>query len=50
MLADTVDGYRHQEKRLISDFKRHFGSQIDRCFDEMDTGIVHWVERRHPRK
>lgn len=50
MLADTIDGYRRQEKRLISDFKRHFGLQIDHCFDEIDRGLVHWVERCHPRK
>ncbi|KAM5568010.1 D-cysteine desulfhydrase 2, mitochondrial [Rosa sericea] len=50
MLADSYDGYRHQEKRLISNFKRHFDTHIDHCFDDIDKGIVHWVERCHPRK
>nr|XP_011457423.1 PREDICTED: D-cysteine desulfhydrase 2, mitochondrial [Fragaria vesca subsp. vesca] len=50
MLADTYDGYRHQEKRLISNFKRHFHTHIDHCFNDIDKGIVHWVERCHPRK
>ena len=51
MLADTVQGYRQQEKRLISNFKRHFGFNfVENGLDDIEDGIVHWVERRHPRK
>ncbi|XP_015894502.1 D-cysteine desulfhydrase 2, mitochondrial [Ziziphus jujuba] len=51
MLAHTVDGYRQQEKRLISNFKRHFGFRfVDSPLNEIDDGIVHWVERCRPRK
>ncbi|XP_071688625.1 D-cysteine desulfhydrase 2, mitochondrial [Rutidosis leptorrhynchoides] len=44
MLADTIEGYRKQEESLIS--------ELCRCFDLRikHTGIVNWVERRHPRK
>lgn len=51
MLADTIDGYREQEKRLISDFKRCCAFNLaDNVLDKLDGGIVHWVERTHPRK
>lgn len=51
MLADTVEGYQQQEKRLISNFKRHFGFVfVQNGLDYIDDGIVHWVERSHPRK
>ena len=51
MLADTVDGYKQQERRLVSDFKRCFGFHlIDHSLNEVDHGIVKWVERCHPRK
>ncbi|XP_030960810.1 D-cysteine desulfhydrase 2, mitochondrial isoform X1 [Quercus lobata] len=51
MLADTVDGYKQQERRLVSDFKRCFGFHlIDHGLNEVDHGIVKWVERCHPRK
>ncbi|XP_057949403.1 D-cysteine desulfhydrase 2, mitochondrial isoform X2 [Malania oleifera] len=51
MLADTIDGYKQQEKRLISDFKRCSASHLIRQeLNRVDGGIVHWVERRHPRK
>ncbi|PIA30348.1 hypothetical protein AQUCO_05600052v1, partial [Aquilegia coerulea] len=51
MLADTVEGYIKQEKRLISDFKRLFGLQcVDHALSGVNDGIVNWVERTHPRK
>ncbi|PON74671.1 Tryptophan synthase beta subunit-like PLP-dependent enzyme [Trema orientale] len=51
MLADTVEGYQQRERCLISNFKRHFGFNfIENGVDDIDDGIVHWVERRHPRK
>lgn len=51
MLADTIDGYREQEKRLISEFKRCCALHLtDHALDKVDSGIVHWVERSHPRK
>ncbi|WJZ80680.1 hypothetical protein VitviT2T_000580 [Vitis vinifera] len=51
MLADTVDGYRKKEKCLISDFKHCTAfHHIDHVLKGMDGGIVHWVERDHPRK
>lgn len=51
MLADTVDGYKQQEKRLISSFKRCFGFHlVDHSLNEVHGGIVNWVERCHPRK
>ncbi|XP_058082000.1 D-cysteine desulfhydrase 2, mitochondrial isoform X2 [Magnolia sinica] len=50
MLADTLEGYKKQEERLISDFKRLYG--FDSFDNELngDGGIVNWVERVHPRK
>ncbi|XP_024989621.1 D-cysteine desulfhydrase 2, mitochondrial [Cynara cardunculus var. scolymus] len=44
MLADTIEGYRKQEEHLIS--------ELCRCYDVPTTrsGLVNWVERRHPRK
>lgn len=51
MLADKIDGYRKQEKRLISEFKKHFNTEfIDHNVNKEDAGIVHWVERGRPRK
>ncbi|KAJ7957663.1 D-cysteine desulfhydrase 2, mitochondrial [Quillaja saponaria] len=51
MLADTIGNYRQQEEHLISEFKRHFGFHLNNhCLNKVDGGIVHWVERRHPRK
>ncbi|KAL3726366.1 hypothetical protein ACJRO7_031284 [Eucalyptus globulus] len=49
MLADTLDNYRERERRLISDFKRHFRFDLDHALREIDRGAVHWVERYHPR-
>ncbi|XP_020215472.1 D-cysteine desulfhydrase 2, mitochondrial isoform X2 [Cajanus cajan] len=49
MLADKIDGYRKQEERLISEFKKHFNIEfID--FNREGAGIVNWVERGRPRK
>lgn len=51
MLADTVDGYRNQEKQLISDFKRCFCFDIiDELLNGVDHALVHWVERSKSRK
>lgn len=51
MLADKIDGYRKQEKRLISEFKQHFNTEfIDHNVNKEGAGIVHWVERGRPRK
>lgn len=44
MLADTSEGYRKQEERLISEFCRCFNLHITH------KGLVNWVERQHPRK
>ncbi|KAL5984465.1 hypothetical protein ACLOJK_018570 [Asimina triloba] len=50
MLADTLAGYKKHEERLISDFKRL--NMIDSFEHHLnkDGGIVHWVDRVHPRK
>ncbi|XVF02607.1 hypothetical protein REPUB_Repub04eG0189500 [Reevesia pubescens] len=51
MLADTIDAYREQERRLISEFKRQFCFLPDsHKLNGADDGIVHWVDRCHPRK
>lgn len=52
MLADRIDGYKRQEKRLISEFKKHFGYPVGVGLgeDEVNGGIVNWVERFRPRK
>jgi hypothetical protein len=51
MLADKIDGYRKQEKRLISEFNKHFNVEfIDHDVNKEDARIVHWVERDRPRK
>ncbi|XP_042500609.1 D-cysteine desulfhydrase 2, mitochondrial-like isoform X2 [Macadamia integrifolia] len=51
MLADSVEGYKKQEERLISDFKMYCVLHpSDHAFDGLDGGIVHWVERIHRRK
>ncbi|KAH9772902.1 D-cysteine desulfhydrase 2 [Citrus sinensis] len=50
-LADTIDGYKQQEKNLISEFKRLFGFLLkNSSLNEVDGEIVHWVERCRPRK
>ncbi|MCL7033084.1 hypothetical protein MKW94_008892 [Papaver nudicaule] len=51
MLADTVEGYRKQEKRLISDFKSFCCSQnLDQSLSGDNDSIVQWVDRMNPRK
>ncbi|XP_026379373.1 D-cysteine desulfhydrase 2, mitochondrial-like [Papaver somniferum] len=51
MLADTIEGYRKQKKRLISDFKRFCCSQeMDQSLNGDSDSIVHWVDRTNPRK
>ncbi|KAI3844062.1 hypothetical protein MKW92_036332 [Papaver armeniacum] len=51
MLADTIEGYRKQEKRLISDFKRFCCSQeMAQSLNGDNNSIVHWVDRTNPRK
>ncbi|XVF43847.1 hypothetical protein PTKIN_Ptkin02bG0072700 [Pterospermum kingtungense] len=51
MLADTIDAYREQERRLISEFKRQFCSLLDTDkLNGSDDGIVHWVDHSHWRK
>ncbi|OMO81535.1 Tryptophan synthase beta subunit-like PLP-dependent enzymes superfamily [Corchorus olitorius] len=51
MLADTIDGYRKQERRLIFEFKKQFGFLLDtNKLNGVDDGIVHWVDRCRPRK
>ncbi|KAI5406166.1 hypothetical protein KIW84_052780 [Lathyrus oleraceus] len=51
MLADKIDGYRKQEKHLISEFSKHFNDEfIDHDVNKEDAGIVNWVERDRPRK
>lgn len=51
MLADKIEGYRQQEGRLISEFKKHFNAQFsDHNVNREDAGIVHWVEHGRPRR
>ncbi|CAK7332469.1 unnamed protein product [Dovyalis caffra] len=50
MLADTINSYKKQEKKLISDFRTLFGFHLtDHCLNEVD-GVVHWIGRCHQRK
>lgn len=50
ILADTIDAYRDQERRLISEFNRQFCCLLNHKLNGSDDGIVHWVDRCHPRK
>ncbi|KAK8476750.1 hypothetical protein V6N11_007809 [Hibiscus sabdariffa] len=51
MLADTIDSYRQQERRLIAEFKRQFCFLLDSDkLNGANDGIVNWVDRCHPRK
>ena len=50
MLADSFEKYRERERRLISDFNKHFGLGLNHVIDELDMGVVQWVERHQPRK
>ncbi|KAK1269549.1 hypothetical protein QJS04_geneDACA006453 [Acorus gramineus] len=48
MLADDIEGYQRQEKRLVSDFTRLYG--LDYVEPAVHGDIVHWVNRIRPRK
>ncbi|WRX16121.1 hypothetical protein QQP08_008608 [Theobroma cacao] len=51
MLADKIDAYREQERRLIFEFKRQFCFLLDiHKLNGADDGIVHWVDRSCPRR
>ncbi|XP_021293584.1 D-cysteine desulfhydrase 2, mitochondrial isoform X4 [Herrania umbratica] len=51
MLANTIDAYREQERRLIFEFKRQFCFLLDiHKLNGADDGIVHWVDHIRPRK
>ncbi|XP_022151787.1 D-cysteine desulfhydrase 2, mitochondrial isoform X2 [Momordica charantia] len=50
MLADKIDGYKQQEKRLISEFRKYFGYPADLGNNVVNGAVVNWVERFHPRK
>lgn len=51
MLADTFDGYRKLEQRLVTEFLRCCAYPLStEIVDKLNDGIVHWLERRHPRK
>ncbi|XP_010556352.1 PREDICTED: D-cysteine desulfhydrase 2, mitochondrial [Tarenaya hassleriana] len=51
MLADTLDNYKRQVERLASEFTRQFLPPIFHIkLNEVDGGLVNWIERRHPRK
>ncbi|URE15013.1 hypothetical protein MUK42_36458 [Musa troglodytarum] len=46
MLADSQDRYKEHEKCLISNFKSIYGLETV----EHNEGIIHWVDRLHPRR
>ncbi|KAJ8461682.1 hypothetical protein OPV22_034608 [Ensete ventricosum] len=46
MLADSRDQYKEREKCLISNFKSIYGLETV----EPNEGIIHWVDRLHPRR
>ncbi|XP_074309976.1 D-cysteine desulfhydrase 2, mitochondrial isoform X2 [Silene latifolia] len=48
MLADTVDGYKKQESRLISDFRKYYASDLT-C-NTSENELINWVDRETPRK
>ncbi|KAL1804514.1 hypothetical protein ACET3Z_033161 [Daucus carota] len=51
MLADTFDGYRNLEQRLVTEFLRFCAfSLCAEVVDRLNDGLVHWLERPHPRK
>lgn len=50
MLADTLTGYKQQEKRLVSDFNRCFAHNSKHTIDTSNTELVNWVDRFNPRK
>ncbi|MQL75191.1 hypothetical protein Taro_007571 [Colocasia esculenta] len=50
MLADVIEGYKRREKCLISDFEEIYKSKYGLELNDYDDGIIHWVERIHPRR
>ncbi|XP_015572199.1 D-cysteine desulfhydrase 2, mitochondrial isoform X2 [Ricinus communis] len=51
VLVDTIDAFKQREKCLVSNFRTRFGfNLIDHCLNEVNTGVVHWVERNRKRK
>ncbi|KAK9751121.1 hypothetical protein RND81_02G243600 [Saponaria officinalis] len=50
MLADTFEGYKNQENRLVSDFKRFYASDLNDIDNALTDKLVHWVHRDNPRK
>lgn len=50
MLADTFDGYKAQENRLISEFMRYFIISSDLSNYASEKDLVHWMTRETPRK
>lgn len=51
MLADTLDGYRKLEERLRAEFLNCCAFSISgQVLNNVNSGIVRWLERRHPRK
>ncbi|XP_049932397.1 D-cysteine desulfhydrase 2, mitochondrial isoform X2 [Nymphaea colorata] len=51
MLADTIEGYKRQEKHLITEFMRCYGGDTLPLSNNVTAaGIVNWVKRFSPRK
>ncbi|KAF3782002.1 D-cysteine desulfhydrase 2 [Nymphaea thermarum] len=51
MLADTIEGYKRQEKHLITEFMRCYGGDtLPLSSNVTAAGIVNWVKRFSPRK
>lgn len=51
MLADTLERYKEKEKSLITNFtSMHQLAILELTTNRADGGIVHWVERAHPRR
>eukprot|EP01018_Ginkgo_biloba_P024445 Gb_20289 [translate_table: standard] len=50
MLADTIEGYKKHEARLLSDFKKVIVGEYDFNLNENPGDHVQWVERCLPRK
>lgn len=51
ILADTFDGYKTLEERLIAEFLKCCAFPLSaQVLNKVNGGIVRWLERRHPRK
>lgn len=51
MLAETIEGYRKKEESLMFEFRKICDSPaIDLTLSGANTEVVHWAERRCPRK